>query len=99
MSDDPFSEPDDSERTVIRPVPGGRRPAATPAPQPAAPSPFASRPAAPPVQPMAPMTAAAPMAAEGAETISFGLNPLVSAATPECRWSNCARHITRCAPA
>jgi type VI secretion system protein ImpK len=82
MSDDPFSEPDDSERTVIRPVPGGRRPAATPAPQPAAPSPFASRPAAPPVQPMAPMTAAAPMAAEGAETISFGLNPLVSAAAP-----------------
>jgi len=24
--DDPFAEPDDSERTVIRPNPGGRRP-------------------------------------------------------------------------
>ena len=31
MSDNPFSEPDDSDRTVIRPVPGGRR--ATPPPQ------------------------------------------------------------------
>ena len=28
MSDNPFSEPDDSDRTVIRPAPGGRRPAA-----------------------------------------------------------------------
>ena len=27
MSDNPFSEPDDSDRTVIRPAPGGRRPA------------------------------------------------------------------------
>ena len=26
MSDNPFAEPDDSDRTVIRPVPGGRRP-------------------------------------------------------------------------
>ncbi len=76
MSDDPFSEPDDSERTVIRPVPGGRRPAAPPAAQPAAPSPFAAR----PMPPAAPM-AAAPMA-EGGETISFGLNPLISAAAP-----------------
>lgn len=25
MSDNPFSEPDDNERTVIRPIPGGRR--------------------------------------------------------------------------
>ncbi len=81
MSDDPFSEPDDSERTVIRPVPGGRRPAAPAAPQPAAPSPFASRPMPPP-QPMSPMAAAAPLPSEGAETISFGLNPLVAAAAP-----------------
>lgn len=82
MSDNPFSEPDDSDRTVIRPAPGGKRPAAPAAtPQPAVPSPFASRPV-PPVQPAAPIQAAAPLAAEGAETISFGLNPLVSAAAP-----------------
>src|ERR1700722_4973943 len=36
MSDNPFSEPDDSDRTVIRPVPGGRR--APPSPQASAPS-------------------------------------------------------------
>jgi len=77
MSDDPFSEPDDSERTVIRPVPGGRRPAPPAAPPPAAPSPFATRP-----MPQAAPAAAAPMPAEGAETISFGLNPLVAAAAP-----------------
>lgn len=29
--DDPFAEPDDTERTVIRPNPGGRRPSLTPA--------------------------------------------------------------------
>ena len=34
---DPFAEPDDSERTVIRPNPGGRRPAA-PAAQPGVPA-------------------------------------------------------------
>ena len=26
--DNPFEEPEDSDRTVIRPVPGGRKPAA-----------------------------------------------------------------------
>ncbi len=30
MSDNPFGEPDDSERTVIRPAPGGRRPPQAP---------------------------------------------------------------------
>ena len=35
-ADDPFAEPDDTDRTVIRPNPGGRRPAATPAPMAAA---------------------------------------------------------------
>ena len=81
MSDDPFSEPDDSERTVIRPVPGGRSPAAPAAPQPASPTPFASRPVPLPPQ-AAPRAAAAPLLAEGAETISFGLNPLIAAAAP-----------------
>ncbi len=33
--DDPFAEPDDTDRTVIRPNPGGRRPSASPAPAPA----------------------------------------------------------------
>jgi type VI secretion system protein ImpK len=42
MSDNPFAEPDDSERTVIRPIPG-RRPAAPPA---AAPGPAGPVPAA-----------------------------------------------------
>ena len=37
MSDkDPFAEPDDADRTVIKPNPGGRRNLATPAPQPTA---------------------------------------------------------------
>ncbi|HVC60415.1 MAG TPA: type IVB secretion system protein IcmH/DotU [Acetobacteraceae bacterium] len=83
MSDDPFSEPDDSDRTVIRPVPGGRRPAAPAAPpQPVVPSPFASRPMQPGQPPGAPMATAASLPADGAESISFGLNPLVSAAAP-----------------
>jgi len=69
MSDNPFSEPEDSDRTVIRPVPGGRRAAPAPPPQPAA------APQAPPVQ-------AAPITMDGAEKISFGLNPLVAAAAP-----------------
>ncbi|MCW3473909.1 type VI secretion system protein TssL, long form [Limobrevibacterium gyesilva] len=43
MSDNPFSEPDDSDRTVIRPAPGGRRPAA-PAPTPSAPPPATAAP-------------------------------------------------------
>jgi type VI secretion system protein ImpK len=71
MSDNPFSEPDDSDRTVIRPVPGGRRAA----PPPQAPSPvFRDSPS--------PRGGAAPIPAEGAERITFGLNPLIEAAAP-----------------
>ncbi len=66
MSDNPFSEPDDSDRTVIRPVPGGRR--APPSPQASAPS-FRDPP--PP-----------PVATDSGETISFGLNPLIEASAP-----------------
>ena len=40
-ADDPFAEPDDTDRTVIRPNPGGRRPTATPAPAPAPAAPVA----------------------------------------------------------
>ncbi|MFZ0021489.1 MAG: type IVB secretion system protein IcmH/DotU, partial [Acetobacteraceae bacterium] len=71
MSDNPFSEPDDNDRTVIRPVPGGRRGA--PSPQPA-PSPvFRDAPSA---------RGAASIPIDGAETISFGLTPLIAAAAP-----------------
>jgi type VI secretion system protein ImpK len=62
-NDNPFAEPDDSDRTIIRPAPGGR-PAA-----PAAPPPGAARPAqpppnfppsAPPQSPFPPASAAPP---------------------------------------
>jgi type VI secretion system protein ImpK len=66
MSDNPFAEPDDGDRTIIRPVPGGR---------PAAPQPSPAR-EPPPPRPVAPMPA------EGAETVTFGLNPLIVAAAP-----------------
>jgi type VI secretion system protein ImpK len=76
MSDDPFAEPDDSDRTVIRPAPGGRRaPAAAPPPR--APAPAAQK--ASPFDSLPP--AAAPVTG-GAETIQFGLNPLINAAGP-----------------
>ena len=86
MSDDPFAEPDDSDKTVIRPAPGGRR--ATPQPAPA--SPFGAPPpqSAPPLGGQGQQRASAfdsapmPQAGSGAETIQFGLNPLIMAAAP-----------------
>ena len=69
MSDNPFSEPDDSDRTVIRPAPGGRRP---PAPQAAPPSPRAAP----------PMPASASAVAEGTENLAIGDNALAAAAAP-----------------
>ena len=73
MSDNPFAEPEDNDRTIIRPVPGGRRPApAQAAPMPPPPqSSFAP----------APAMAAAPVA-EGADRISLGGTPLLAAASP-----------------
>jgi type VI secretion system protein ImpK len=68
MSDNPFSEHDDTDRTIIRPVPGGR---STPAP-----------PASPRDTQPSPARAAAPLPADGAEIISLGLNPLIEAAAP-----------------
>jgi type VI secretion system protein ImpK len=72
MTDNPFSEPDDSDRTIIRPAPGGKRPMA-PAPPPA-PSPFDAAPqyAAGPV----------PRVSDAPETIAMGGSPLVAAAAP-----------------
>jgi type VI secretion system protein ImpK len=81
--DDPFAEPDDTERTVIRPHPGGLRAgvggrAAHPAPPGAAPPPRA--PAAPADPPPA---AAAPRGASDSaiEAEMTGMNPLVAAAS------------------
>ena len=67
MSDNPFSEPDDADRTIIRPVPGGRRPASPP--------PEAPQTAAVP-------RAAAASAGDGAESVAMALGPLVAAAAP-----------------
>lgn len=84
MSDqDPFAEPEDGEKTVIRPNPGGRRPGvATPLPtgavqkgQPASPAPATSGAASAPVQPAAASGAVSAMT--GAMT---GMNPLNAAA-------------------
>ncbi|MDE2391941.1 MAG: type IVB secretion system protein IcmH/DotU, partial [Rhodospirillales bacterium] len=80
MSDNPFSEPDDSDRTVIRPIPGGKRPAA---PQ-QQPSPFDS--SFGPAQ-AAPVSGgysapAAAMPADAPESIAMGGAPLVAAAGP-----------------
>jgi type VI secretion system protein ImpK len=69
MSDNPFSEPDDSERTVIRPVPGARRPG----------------PAAAPVAEAAPLPPPPPptQSSDGSgENMATGLSPLVAAAAP-----------------
>jgi type VI secretion system protein ImpK len=68
MSDNPFSEPDDGDRTIIRPVPGGRRPAAPLPPEPADTTP--------------PPTTAAATAADGIEGVAMALGPLVAAAAP-----------------
>ncbi|MGQ0565405.1 MAG: type IVB secretion system protein IcmH/DotU [Gemmobacter sp.] len=61
---DPFAEPDDSERTVIRPNPGGRRPVAPSAPAgvPAYSQPAAQQPAHGYGVPQAPTPVAAPQA-------------------------------------
>lgn len=64
--DNPFDEPDDSDRTVIRPAPGGRRPAAPAAPATEAPV----------------LPAGAVAVAEGAESLRFGRTPLLAAAAP-----------------
>jgi len=67
MSDDnPFAEPEESEKTVIRPSPGGRRPAAT------------ERAAAPPSPSSGPPPVADPNVA--AVIDRTGLNPLIAAA-------------------
>ncbi|BAJ81682.1 MULTISPECIES: type IVB secretion system protein IcmH/DotU [Acidiphilium] len=73
MSDNPFAEPDDSDRTIIRPAPGGRRP--PPAPPPPPPT-GGGDPWSEPPRP------ASPPPAGGAETLNIGSTPLMAAAAP-----------------
>jgi type VI secretion system protein ImpK len=84
MTDNPFSEPDDSDRTIIRPMPGGKKPAS------ATPPPSASPFDAPPQNyppPLASQPAYAPAApprniADAPESIGMGGSPLMMAAAP-----------------
>lgn len=70
MSDNPFDE----DRTVIRrPAPGGQRGPAQPRPPPEA---------IPEAPPESVRSAAPAIPADGAEKVTFGLNPLVQAAAP-----------------
>jgi type VI secretion system protein ImpK len=77
-TDNPFSEPDDSDRTIIRPLPGGRK-LASAAPVPASPfpdvTPFSAAASAQ-------TYAAVPGPADAPETIAMGGSPLVAAAAP-----------------
>ncbi len=77
MSDNPFAEPDDDNRTVIRPSPGKRR---APPARPAAESPAGE----PPQRTVAarPAAAAAPLLAEGTENLFVGTDALAAAAAP-----------------
>jgi len=91
--DDPFAEPDDTDRTVIKPNPGGRRPS-TPAPQPPAQAPAQAQPAAAPepaldafgipgpaADPIADARSSAPQQAE-VELVLTGMNRLNACAGP-----------------
>lgn len=69
MNDNPFSEPEDNERTVLRLPTGGR--AAAPAPAAAAQAPAPDWPAAPPAGP-----------ADGTPMPKVGRSPLAAAAAP-----------------
>ncbi len=69
MSDNPFSEPDDSDRTIIRPVPGGAARRASPLPS-------------PPPAPPPPRRPRQETLAEGTESLAIGATPLLAAAAP-----------------
>lgn len=73
-ADDPFAEPDDTDRTVIRPNPGGRRPA---------PAPAAAAIPDPDMQTPAPAAQAQPAARndKNAESNLTGMNPLNASAS------------------
>jgi type VI secretion system protein ImpK len=79
MSDNPFAEPEDDNRTVIRPTPGRRR---TPPPAPAAATRDGGRPGQGPETPAERPEAAAVSVAEGTEDIAVGDDVLLTAAAP-----------------
>jgi len=92
MTDNPFSEPDDSDRTIIRPSPGGKKPGAA--------APVVPRAAPPPGPAPSPFDAPGGFGADPAggfgsyasgparaatdapDTIAMGGSPLVAAAAP-----------------
>jgi len=78
--DDPFAEPDDTEKTVIRLNPGGRRASAPMAPAPAYTPPPTGAPMEPAAAPprAAPTTPVAPVASD----VSTGMNVLNAAGAP-----------------
>jgi type VI secretion system protein ImpK len=97
MTDNPFSEPDDSDRTIIRPSPGGKRPGAPAAAAPMAPPRAAPPPAGPAASPFdsaggfgadpaggfGSYSAGAPRGPSDApDSIAMGGPPLVAAAAP-----------------
>src|SRR5690606_4716842 len=99
--DDPFAEPEDGDRTVIRPNPGGRRSGT--AARPATPSPFGSTPAARPAAggesygvPSANQPAARAAGSDGGIAMT-GMNPLSACASPLfaliSRIRNRAQHV------
>ncbi len=67
--DNPFDEPEDADRTIIRPAPGGRKPASAAQPV---------RVAAPP----SPAERASTAIGDGAESLISGQTPLLAAAAP-----------------
>jgi type VI secretion system protein ImpK len=75
MTDNPFAEPEDDNRTVIRPTPGRRR-------APALEHPTITRSEPPAETPAARPAAAAAVAAEGTEDIAVGADVLAAAAAP-----------------
>ncbi len=85
--DDPFAEPDDTDKTVIRPNPGGRRTAASAAP--AAPKAPIQEPMEAPVDAMGIPAAAAPApqarksdGPQETEMVLTGMNQLTAVAAP-----------------
>lgn len=86
MSDNPFAEPDDDNRTVIRPNPGRRRAAAAQPPRnPAGSDPAGGDPSGREGSPQtvqAPAVAAAGPVAEGTENLLIGSDVLSAAAAP-----------------
>jgi len=90
MSDNPFAEPDDSDRTVVR-GPGGAAPLPRPqpaggfaaAPRPAGPAPFGAPPGLPTGAAPAARAESAPRLAGEAEALpKVGIGPLAAAAQP-----------------